>query len=112
MKSLWVRIINYLTDNMFITNFLMVIILVLGFIIGSNMRREVAPTVEADAIHINIYSPTSSAQEIEQDIIIPLEKAVQGFDVSLRYSSFANDAWPLVVTLVSQLLNGLLEPLL
>ncbi|MGL5955838.1 MAG: efflux RND transporter permease subunit [Brevinema sp.] len=93
MKSIWIKLLRFFTENMFITNFIIIIVLLLGFYINQQIKREVAPQVEADAIHINIYHPTASAQEIEQDIIIPLEEIIQGFDVSVRYVSFANDSY-------------------
>ena len=73
MKQLWIKTVDFLLENMFITNILIIMILLLGIVINGKIRREVAPQVEDDAIHINIYYPTASAQEIEQDIIVPLE---------------------------------------
>ncbi|MGL4677574.1 MAG: efflux RND transporter permease subunit [Brevinema sp.] len=93
MKSNWIKLIQFFTENMFITNFIILSVLFFGFYINQQIKREVAPQVEADAIHINIYHPTASAQEIEQDIIVPLEETLQGFDVSMRYTSFANDSY-------------------
>lgn len=93
MKSIWLKTVQFFTHNIFITNFIIIAILLLGALININMRREVAPAVEADAVHINIYYPTASAQEIEQDIIAPLEEVIQSFDIDVRYRSFANDSY-------------------
>ena len=93
MKQLWIKTVDFLSENMFITNILIIMILLFGIVMNGEIRREVAPQVEDDAIHINIYYPTASAQEIEQDIIIPLEEIIQSFDVSIQYTSFANDAY-------------------
>lgn len=93
MKQLWIKTIDFLSENMFITNILIIMILLFGIVMNGKIRREVAPQVEDDAIHINIYYPTASAQEIEQDIIVPLEEIIQSFDVSIQYTSFANDAY-------------------
>ncbi|MDK2818100.1 MAG: efflux RND transporter permease subunit [Spirochaetota bacterium] len=93
MKQLWIKTIDFLSENMFITNILIIMILLIGIFVNGRIRKEIAPQVEADAIHINIYYPTASAQEIEQDVIVPLEKIIQSFDVSVQYTSFANDAY-------------------
>ncbi len=93
MKTLCTNIIKYFTENMFITNFIIIMILLLGLTHNHLLRKEVAPMVEANSIHINIYNPTASAQEIEQDVIIPLEDLIQSFDVSMTYTSFANDSY-------------------
>ena len=100
MKQLWIKTIDFLSENLFINNILIIMILLFGVVMNGKIRREVAPQVEDDAIHINIYYPTASAQEIEQDIIIPLEEIIQSFDVSIQYTSFANDAYGRVKALL------------
>ena len=100
MKQLWIKTIDFLSENLFINNILIIMILLFGVVMNGKIRREVAPQVEDDAIHINIYYPTASAQEIEQDIIVPLEEIIQSFDVSIQYTSFANDAYGRVKALL------------
>lgn len=104
MKQSWFNLIRFFANNMFITNFIIIMILLIGFLANKQLRREVAPQVEADAVHVNIYHPTASAQEIEQDIIRPLEDIIQRFDVSVRYWSFANDSYGRII--VSLPLSG------
>ena len=54
MKQLWIKTIDFLSENLFINNILIIMILLFGVVMNGKIRREVAPQVEDDAIHINI----------------------------------------------------------
>ncbi|MGL4367796.1 MAG: efflux RND transporter permease subunit [Brevinemataceae bacterium] len=87
------KFIYFFSDNLKITNILLITILILGITVNFLLKREVTPFVEAHAVHINIYSPGLSAQDIEQDVIAVFEEEIQGFEIKTSYHSFANDSY-------------------
>jgi len=88
---MWNRVINFFITNITITNVFMITLLCLGIICGIRLKRDISPYVESNSVFVRIYSPGSTAQEIEQDIIRPLETEIQKLENKPEYTSFANN---------------------
>jgi len=58
----------------------MLILLVGGLFVGTQLKQEVFPEFDLDIVTINVAYPGASPAEVEQGIILSIEDAVQGLD--------------------------------
>ena len=61
-------------------NLLMLVFLVGGIILASNIKQEVFPDFETDQVQISVIYPGASPQEVERGIILAIEEAISGLE--------------------------------
>lgn len=68
--------IAWMAGHSVAANLIMIACLVGGFIALMNIKQEVFPSVDIDAVQITVSYPGASPEEVEQGIILPIEEAV------------------------------------
>jgi multidrug efflux pump subunit AcrB len=72
-------------------NLLMLVLLVGGFIMGKNIKKEVFPDFDLDMVNISVAYPGASPEEVEQGIILAIEEAIQGLEGVKEVTAAANE---------------------
>ncbi len=72
-------------------NLLMLLLLVGGFLWGTQIKQEVFPAFDLDMVTISVSYPGASPEDIEQSIILPIEEAIQNIDGIEEISSTARE---------------------
>lgn len=72
--------ISWMAGNSVAANLLMLLLLVGGIFVGSNLKQEVFPEFDLDLVTVTVVYPGASPEEVEQGIILSIEDAVQGID--------------------------------
>ncbi|MBI4042586.1 MAG: efflux RND transporter permease subunit [Deltaproteobacteria bacterium] len=71
------KLIQSFVNNSLSVNLLSVIIVVVGLVTVSNMKREAFPLVYFDQMTVETSFPGASAREVEQLVTIPIERALK-----------------------------------
>ena len=72
--------IGWMTENRVTPNLLMLICLVGGFFVATQIKQEVFPEFDADMVRIMMVYPGASPEEVERGIILAIEEAVEGLE--------------------------------
>ncbi|MEM9015440.1 MAG: efflux RND transporter permease subunit [Verrucomicrobiota bacterium] len=80
----------WFSRNHVAANFLMLIVVVLGFGTWSSLKKEIFPETSVDAINVTVAYPNATPIEVEKGIIIPIEEAIQDVDGIDAIRSVAN----------------------
>ena len=72
--------IAWMAGHSVTANLLMMVLLIGGFIVGSQIKKEVFPDFELDRITVTVPYPGASPEEVERGIILSIEEAVQGLE--------------------------------
>src|SRR6056297_1458458 len=72
--------VAWMAGNSVAANLLMLLLLVGGIMVGTNLKQEVFPDFDLDIVTISVVYPGASPEEVEQGIILSIEDAVQGLD--------------------------------
>ncbi|MCA1797827.1 MAG: efflux RND transporter permease subunit [Geobacteraceae bacterium] len=72
--------VAWMAGNSVAANLLMLLLLVGGLLVGTNLKQEVFPDFDLDIVTISVVYPGASPEEVEQGIILSIEDAVQGLD--------------------------------
>ena len=72
--------ISWMAGNSVAANLLMLLLLVGGVFVGSNLKQEIFPEFDLDLVTVSVVYPGASPEEVEQGIILSIEDAVQGID--------------------------------
>ncbi len=73
-------IINWFAKNHVTANFLMAIVLLLGFSTWFKLKKEIFPETNVDTIAVRVPYPNATPEEVEKGIVIPIEEAIQDLD--------------------------------
>lgn len=73
-------IIHWFSRNHVTGNFLMLLVLVLGFMTWPKLKKEIFPETAINAVLISVPYPNATPEEVEKGIIIPIEEAIQDID--------------------------------
>lgn len=87
--------IKWFSQNHVAANFLMLIILVLGFTTWFKVKKEVFPDLALDAVVVSVAYPNASPDEVESGIINPIEDAIRnitGIERTTSSSAESNGA--------------------
>lgn len=68
--------IGWMADNPVAANILMLFLLVGGLFWGLKIKQEVYPEFDLDQVTIAVAYPGASPDEVEQGIVLPIEKAI------------------------------------
>jgi len=88
--------IAWMARNHVTSNLLMLLLIFGGLIIGSQLKQEVFPEFELDAIQVLVPYPGSSPEEIENGILLVVEDEVRGVDGVKEVTSTAFEGRGLV----------------
>ncbi len=93
MKKQWNRgIIYWFAANPVAANLLMVCILVVGFAIAVNLKKEMFPTTIINQVSITMAYPGAAQDEVEKGLCIKLEDAVSGLEGIDKITCRANES--------------------
>jgi multidrug efflux pump subunit AcrB len=87
-------------------NMLMIALFVLGYMNLSNMRSSFFPETESARINIKVVYPGTSAIEIEQSVVLPIEKQLRGLSGVEYTSSRSIENFGTVVVQGSETVDG------
>ena len=86
-------LIGYFASNRVAANLLMVVFIVGGIAAGFGLAVQNFPEIDLRNVIVNVRSPGSSAQEVEQDVNRRVEEAVIGLAGVERVVATATEGW-------------------
>jgi len=84
------KIIKWFSGNHVAANFLMLAVLIAGFVAWFQLRKEVFPETSFDAVIISVPYPNATPEEVTNGVIIPIEEAIADVEGIKRVTSTAN----------------------
>lgn len=72
--------ISWMAGHSVAANLIMVACLLGGYMFMMNMKQEVFPDFEIDAVNVSVDYPGASPEEVESGIVLVIEEAVSGLD--------------------------------
>lgn len=72
--------IAWMAGNSIASNLVMLVLLVGGLLVGSQIKQEVFPEFALDMVNISVGYPGASPEEVENGIVLAVEEAVQGLE--------------------------------
>ncbi len=72
--------IAWMTHHTVAANLVMLIFIIGGLVIGTDLKKEVFPEFTSDRIRVSVVYPGASPEEVEQGIILSIEDVVRGVD--------------------------------
>ena len=84
------KIIKWFSGNHVAGNFVMLAVLLIGFVTWFQLRKEVFPETAFDAVIINVPYPNATPEEVANGVIIPIEEAISDVDGVKRVTSTAS----------------------
>jgi multidrug efflux pump subunit AcrB len=81
------RIIKWFSENHVAGNFLMLVVLLLGFANWFKLKKEIFPETSVDAAVIRIPYPNATPEEVERGVCVPVEEAIADLTGIKRLSS-------------------------
>ena len=97
------KIITWFIDNPVISNLLMILIFLAGFITISNIKMEVFPGLELDVVTISVVYPGAAPEDVEKSVCIPIEESIFGISGIKNINSTASESYGVVV---AQIISG------
>ena len=80
-KERWQRgPLAWMTYNRVTPNLLMIALLLGGFFVSGQIKKEVFPEFELDRVTVSVAYPGASPEEVEQGIVLVVEEAVRGLE--------------------------------
>jgi len=83
--------ISWWAKNPVAANLLMIGIVLAGLLAFLRMEREVFPAIRVNWVEVTVAWPGAAPQEVEEQIVIRLEEAMEGLDNVKRIRSFASE---------------------
>jgi len=83
--------IGYMARNSVAANLLMLLFVVGGLIVCTQIKQEVYPSYELDIVNFRMALPGATPQEVEEGILLPAEEAVRGLEAVKRIESRAEE---------------------
>ncbi len=85
--------IRYFAAHRSAANLLMLALIALGVLGVWNMRRETFPDFSSDVVAVDMTYPGAAAAEIEENLVLKIEDAVDGIDGIAEIDSLARDGF-------------------
>lgn len=98
--------IAWMAQNSVASNLLMFILVVGGFMVLLNVKKEVFPPYDLDIVRVSVLYPGASPEEIEEGVVLPVEDEVRSLDGVKRVTSTAFEGRGLIDV---ELLSGVDE---
>ncbi len=83
--------IAWMAHHTVAANLVMLIFIIGGLVISTNLKQEVFPEFTVDLIHVTVAYPGASPEEVEQGIILSIEDTVRGLDEVKQVTSTASE---------------------
>ncbi len=81
-------LIRFSINNPLVTNLMLVIVAILGVLSWNAMPQEMFPAVELDAVSISVIFEGASPEEVERQVVIPIEEQFEGMpDIDIMSST-------------------------
>jgi multidrug efflux pump subunit AcrB len=95
-------LIRFSINNPLVTNLLLGIVLILGVLSWRSMPQEMFPTIELDAVSINVVFEGASPEEVERQLTIPIEEEFEGMaEIDEMTSTSSEGATSIMIKLKS-----------
>lgn len=85
-------LIHWFSRNHVAGNFLMLIVLVMGFTQWFKLKKEIFPETGVDIISIQVPYPNAAPEEVATGVCLPIEEAIQDVDGIKRVTSRASES--------------------
>lgn len=95
--------IAWMAKNSVAANIVMIIFLLGGLIMATQVKQEVFPEFTTDIVRITVPYPGASPEEVEQGIVLSIEDGVRGLDGVKQVTSTAAEG---IGTIVAELLTS------
>jgi len=95
--------IAWMAGHSVAANLIMLVCLVGGFLALRNIKKEVFPDLQIDAVRVSVAYPGASPEEVESGIVLVVEEAIRGLDGIDEVSAVANEG---SATVTASLLVG------
>jgi len=89
--------VAWMANNPVTANLLMFSLLIGGLISFLNIKQEVFPDFELDAVNISVVYPGASPEEVERGIVLAVEEAVRGVEGVEKVTSTSREGRGMVV---------------
>ncbi|HMO19172.1 MAG TPA: efflux RND transporter permease subunit [Oligoflexia bacterium] len=96
-------IIAWFVKNKVSANLLMLVFIIGGLILSTQVTQEVFPEFTDDSVTISVLYPGASPEEVEQGIILVIEEAIRSVDGIKQISSLANEG---LGTVTAEIIQG------
>ena len=91
-KELWQRgPLAWMIYNRVTPNLLMIALIMGGFFVSGQIKKEVFPEFELDRVTVSVAYPGASPEEVEQGIVLVVEEAVRGLEGIKELTSRASE---------------------
>jgi multidrug efflux pump subunit AcrB len=90
-------LIRFSINNPLVTNLLLGIILILGILSWRAMPQEMFPTVDLDAVSIRVEFEGASPEEVERQVVIPVEEQFDGMPEIDVMTSTSNEGMATII---------------
>ncbi|MCP4752351.1 MAG: efflux RND transporter permease subunit [Proteobacteria bacterium] len=94
--------IAWMAKNPVAANLIMIVLLIGGVMVLSDVKQEIEPDFEAGIVQISVAFPGASPNEVEKSILLAVEESINGIDGIKRVTAFARENSGLVY---AELLN-------
>ena len=84
--------IAWMTHNRVTPNLLMLFFILGGLLMAWQIKKEVYPNYQHNAVQVWVYYPGSTPTEMEQGVTLPIENAISGIEGIKEVNSWANSA--------------------
>jgi multidrug efflux pump subunit AcrB len=83
--------IAWMVHNRVTPNLLMIVLLLGGLFMGSQIKQEVFPEFSLDTVTVTVPYPGSSPEEVEQGILLAVEEAIRGIEGIVELTARASE---------------------
>src|SRR5210317_2110604 len=91
-KERWQRgPLAWMIYNRVTPNLLMIALIMGGFFVSGQIKKEVFPEFELDMVSVSVAYPDANPEEVEQGIVLVVEEAVRGLDGIKELTSTAGE---------------------
>ena len=95
-------LIRFSINNPLITNLSLVIVIILGVLSWNSMPQEMFPSIELDAVSVSVKFEGASPEEVERQVIIPVEEQFEGMpDIDVMSSTSREGMGSIIIKLKS-----------
>lgn len=96
------KILRYFTKDKLLVNLIVIVVVIFGVMIGTNIKREVFPPTDIDKMIINVVYPGASPEDVEVNAVLPIEdelKEISGID---EYTSISFESGAKIIVNLDQ----------
>ncbi len=96
----------WMVRNRITPNLLMLIFIIGGLLLSSQIKREVLPAFDLDQIIISVNYPGASPEEVEQGILLAIEQSLGGMEAIEKITAVATEGSGRVVVELREKVNA------